>query len=305
MNFKIGGERMTDSVIEKAKVLIEALPYIRAFNGNIVVIKYGGSAMLDPQINKSIVQDIVLLKLVGLKPVIVHGGGPEINRMLDRVGIKSEFVEGLRVTTKETVEVVEMVLAGKVNKSIVSMINDQGGKAVGITGKDGKLLEATKMNKGYVDLGYVGEIAKVNTELIKTLIDNDFIPIVSPIGADDKGNTYNINADYAAVAIAGALKAEKLVFLTDVEGVLRDKGDPSSLISYLSTKQAKKYIEKGIIAGGMIPKVECCMKALYKGVSMVHILDGRVQHALILEIYTQKGIGTMIYDKEEELCKDV
>lgn len=185
------------------------------------------------------------------------------------------------------------------------MINDQGGKAVGITGKDGKLLEATKMNKGYVDLGYVGEIAKVNTELIKTLIDNDFIPIVSPIGADDKGNTYNINADYAAVAIAGALKAEKLVFLTDVEGVLRDKGDPSSLISYLSTKQAKKYIEKGIIAGGMIPKVECCMKALYKGVSMVHILDGRVQHALILEIYTQKGIGTMIYDKEEELCKDV
>lgn len=305
MNFKTGGERMTDSVIEKAKVLIEALPYIRAFNGNIVVIKYGGSAMLDPQINKSIVQDIVLLKLVGLKPVIVHGGGPEINRMLDRVGIKSEFVEGLRVTTKETVEVVEMVLAGKVNKSIVSMINDQGGKAVGITGKDGKLLEATKMNKGYVDLGYVGEIAKVNTELIKTLIDNDFIPIVSPIGADDKGNTYNINADYAAVAIAGALKAEKLVFLTDVEGVLRDKGDPSSLISYLSTKQAKKYIEKGIIAGGMIPKVECCMKALYKGVSMVHILDGRVQHALILEIYTQKGIGTMIYDKEEELCKDV
>lgn len=296
---------MTDITIEKAKVLIEALPYIRAFNGNIVVVKYGGSAMLDPQINQSIVQDIVLLKLVGLKPVIVHGGGPEINNMLDKVGIKSEFVEGLRVTTKETVEVVEMVLAGKVNKSIVSMINDQGGKAVGITGKDGRLLEATKINKGYVDLGYVGEIAKVNTEIITTLIDNDFIPVISPIGADDQGNTYNINADYAAVAIAGALKAEKLVFLTDVEGVLKDKNDPNSLISYLSTKQAKKYIEKGVIAGGMIPKVECCMKALYKGVSMVHILDGRLQHALILEIYTEKGIGTMIYEKEDEICRGV
>lgn len=305
MSDKVGGLKMTDITIEKAKVLIEALPYIRAFNGNIVVVKYGGSAMLDPEINQSIVQDIVLLKLVGLKPVIVHGGGPEINNMLDKVGIKSEFVEGLRVTTKETVEVVEMVLAGKVNKSIVSMINDQGGKAVGITGKDGRLLEATKINKGYVDLGYVGEIAKVNTEIITTLIDNDFIPVISPIGADDQGNTYNINADYAAVAIAGALKAEKLVFLTDVEGVLKDKNDPNSLISYLSTKQAKKYIEKGVIAGGMIPKVECCMKALYKGVSMVHILDGRLQHALILEIYTEKGIGTMIYEKEDEICRGV
>lgn len=297
---------MTDLVsIEKAKVLIEALPYIRAFNGNIVVVKYGGSAMLDPEINQSIVQDIVLMKLVGLKPVIVHGGGPEINQMLDRVGIQSEFVDGLRVTTKETVEVVEMVLAGKVNKSIVSMINEHGGNAVGITGKDGRLLETTKINKGYIDLGYVGEIAKVNTGIIKTLIDNDFIPIISPIGADDQGNTYNINADYAAVAIASALKAEKLVFLTDVEGVLKDKNDSSSLISYLSTKQAKKYIEKGIIAGGMIPKVECCMKALYKGVSMVHILDGRLQHALILEIYTKKGIGTMMYHKEDEICTDV
>lgn len=296
---------MTDITIEKAKVLIEALPYIRAFNGNIVVIKYGGSAMLDPQINETIIQDIVMMKLVGLKPVVVHGGGPEINAMLSKVGIKSEFVEGLRVTTKETVEVVEMVLAGKVNKQVVTMINEQGGKAVGVTGKDGRLLEATKMNKGYIDLGYVGEIEKVNTELITTLINNDFIPVISPIGADGHGNTYNINADYAAVAIAGALKAAKLVFLTDVEGVLKDKDDPSSLVSYLSTKQATKYIEKGIISGGMIPKVECCIKALYKGVSMVHILDGRVQHALILEIYTEKGIGTMLYDKEEEICQSV
>lgn len=296
-------KKMTNLVIEKAKVLIEALPYIRAFNGNIVVVKYGGSAMLDPNINETIVQDISLLKLVGLKPVVVHGGGPEINKMLERVGIQSEFVEGLRVTTKETVEVVEMVLAGKVNKNIVSMITKEGGQAVGITGKDGKLLEAKKICKGNIDLGYVGEIVKVNTGIIDTLINNDFIPVISPIGADDEGNTYNINADYAAVAIAGALKAQKLVFLTDVEGVLKDKEDPSSLISYLSRKEALKYIEEGVIAGGMIPKVECCMEAIDKGVSMVHILDGRVQHALVLEIYTHKGIGTMMYDKELSECK--
>lgn len=292
---------MTEIVIEKAKVLIEALPYIRAFNGNKVVIKYGGSAMLDPKINETIVQDIVLLKLVGLKPIVVHGGGPEINTMLDKVGIKSEFIQGLRVTTAETVEVVEMVLAGKVNKNIVSMITGQGGNAVGISGKDGKLLEAQKMSKE-VDLGFVGEIVKVNTQLIDTLIENDFIPVISPIGSDHEGNTYNINADYAAVAIAGALKAEKLVFLTDVEGVLKDKADPSSLISYLNKEEALEYIQEGIIAGGMIPKVECCIEAINEGVSMVHILDGRVQHALILEIYTHSGIGTMIYDKEEKAC---
>lgn len=292
---------MTEMIIEKAKVLIEALPYIRAFNGNKVVIKYGGSAMLDPNINETIVQDIVLLKLVGLNPVVVHGGGPEINTMLDKVGIKSEFVQGLRVTTAETVEVVEMVLAGKVNKNIVSMITHQGGNAVGISGKDGKLLEAQKINKD-VDLGFVGEIVKVNTQIIDTLIANDFVPVISPIGADCEGNTYNINADYAAVAIAGALKAEKLVFLTDVEGVLKDKDDPSSLISYLSKNEALEYIQEGIIAGGMIPKVECCIEAIDQGVSMVHILDGRVQHALILEIYTHNGIGTMLYDQEVTQC---
>ncbi|MGL4345173.1 MAG: acetylglutamate kinase [Cellulosilyticaceae bacterium] len=290
---------MTQLGIEKARVLIEALPYIQAFNGNKVVIKYGGSAMLDPNINQTIVQDVVLLKLVGLKPIVVHGGGPEINNMLNRVGIKSEFIQGLRVTTAETVEVVEMVLAGKVNKSIVNMITNQGGSAVGISGKDGKLLETKKIDKD-IDLGYVGEIVKVNTQLIDTLIENDFIPVISPIGADAQGNTYNINADYAAVAIAGALKAEKLVFLTDVEGVLKDKEDPTSLISYLSKKQALEYIEEGVIAGGMIPKVECCIEAIDKGVSMVHILDGRVQHALILEIYTHSGIGTMLYDEEAQ-----
>ncbi|PHV69507.1 acetylglutamate kinase [Sporanaerobium hydrogeniformans] len=288
-----------DKGLEKAQVLIEALPYIQAFNGNRVVIKYGGSAMLDPEINKTIVQDMVLLKLVGLKPIIVHGGGPEINNMLKRLDIQSEFINGLRVTTKETMEVVEMVLAGKVNKQIVEMISGQGGLAVGLTGKDGKILRAKKLQKGEIDLGFVGEIEKVHTELIETLINSDFIPVISPIGSDEEGNTYNINADYAAVAIAGALKAQKLVFLTDVEGVLKDKDDPSSLISFLNDEEAKKYIEEGIIAGGMIPKVECCMEAIEEGVSMVHILDGRQKHALILEIYTPNGIGTMLYKKEE------
>lgn len=285
--------------LEKAQVLIDALPYIREFNGHTVVIKYGGSAMLDPSINETIIQDIVLLKLVGLKPVIVHGGGPEINNMLKRLEIKSEFVNGLRVTTKETMEVVEMVLAGKVNKQIVEMISGQGGCAVGLTGKDGKIIRAKKLEKDGVDLGFVGDIEKVNTRLIKSLIDDSFIPIIAPIGSDEEGNTYNINADYAAVAIAAALRAEKLVFLTDVEGVLKDKEDASSLISFLSDWEAKKYIESGVIAGGMIPKVECCMEAIEKGVPMVHILDGRKKHALILEIYTPNGIGTMMYKKEE------
>lgn len=294
-----------NDVLAKANVLIEALPYIRAFNGNTVVIKYGGSAMLDPEINKTIVQDMVLLKLVGLKPVIVHGGGPEINGMLKRLDIQSEFINGLRVTTKETMEVVEMVLAGKVNKQIVEMISGQGGMAVGLTGKDGKILRAKKIEKDGIDLGFVGEIEKVDTSLIHTLIDNGFIPVISPIGSDDEGNTYNINADYAAVAIAAALKAEKLVFLTDVEGVLKDKNDSSTLISYLNDEEAKEYIASGIIAGGMIPKVECCMEAIEKGVSMVHILDGRQGHALVLEIYTHSGIGTMMYKKGDEICLDM
>lgn len=288
-----------DDGLEKAKVLVDALPYIREFNGNIVVIKYGGSAMLDPEINKTIIQDIVLLKLVGLKPVIVHGGGPEINNMLKRLNIESKFIDGLRVTTKEVMEVVEMVLAGKVNKQIVQMISEQGGCAVGLTGKDGRILRAEKLIKNGVDLGFVGDIKKVNTKLIKTLIDDGFIPVISPIGADKEGNTYNINADYAAVAIAAGLQAQKLVFLTDVEGVLKDKDDSTSLIPFLNNEEAENYIEDGTIAGGMIPKVECCMEAIKEGVPMVHILDGRKKHALILEIYTPNGIGTMMYKKEE------
>lgn len=290
---------MTSQIIGKAKVLSEALPYIQAFKDQIVVIKYGGSAMLDPSINKTIVQDMVLLKSVGLKPVIVHGGGPEINQMLERMAIESSFVDGLRVTTKETVEVVEMVLAGKVNKKIVSMIHDQGGSAVGLTGKDGLMIEAKKMNKAGVDLGFVGEITKINTKLINTLIEGDFIPVIAPIGTDHEGNTYNINADYVAVGIAGALKAQKLVFLTDVEGVLKDKDSPDSLISYLSKEEAQAYLKDGTIAGGMIPKVACCLEAMEQGVEMVHILDGRVEHSLILEIYTHTGIGTMLYSKKE------
>lgn len=284
--------------LEKAKILMDALPYIRKFNGHTVVIKYGGSAMLDPRINETIVQDVVMLKLVGLKPIIVHGGGPEINQMLNRLDIESRFIDGLRVTTQETMEVVEMVLAGKLNKQIVEMIAQQGGCPVGLTGKDGKMIRAKKIEKEGIDLGYVGDIVKVNTRLLKSLIDNDFIPIIAPIGSDGQGNTFNINADYAAVAIAAAMNAEKLVFLTDVEGVLKDKNDPQSLISFLSDVQARHYIEEGIIAGGMIPKVECCMKAIKQGVSMVHILDGRQQHALVLEIYTPDGIGTMLYKEE-------
>lgn len=288
---------MTSQIIEKAKILSEALPYIQTFKDQVVVIKYGGSAMLDPHINNTIVQDMVLLKSVGLKPVIVHGGGPEINEMLTRMEIESSFIDGLRVTTKETVDVVEMVLAGKVNKRIVSMIHEQGGSAVGLSGKDGMIIEAEKMNKKNVDLGYVGDIKKINTKLINTLVEGGFIPVIAPIGTDNEGNTYNINADYVAVAIAGALKAEKLVFLTDVEGVLKDKENPLSLISYLSKEEAIKYLEDGTIGGGMIPKVTCCLEAIHKGVKMVHILDGRVEHSLILEIYTHEGIGTMIYDE--------
>lgn len=294
---------MTSQIIGKAKVLSEALPYIQAFKDQIVVIKYGGSAMLDPEINETIIQDMVLLKSVGLRPVIVHGGGPEISQMLNKMAIESRFVDGLRVTTKETVEVVEMVLAGKVNKKIVSMIHDQGGSSVGLTGKDGLIIEAKKMEKSGVDLGFVGEITKINTKLMNTLIEGDFIPVIAPIGTDRAGNTYNINADYVAVALAGALNAKKLVFLTDVEGVLRDKENPNSLISYLNKEQALAYLEDGTIKGGMIPKVTCCLEALDQGVEMVHILDGRVQHALILEIYTHTGIGTMIYTSEgDKVC---
>ncbi|NLK21483.1 MAG: acetylglutamate kinase [Epulopiscium sp.] len=280
--------------IEKAKVLIEALPYIKEFYGKTVVIKYGGSAMIDEKIKETVMQDIILMKLVGINPVIVHGGGPEINNALKQMGKQSEFINGLRITDKETMEIVEMVLSGKVNKNIVSHIQNQGINAVGISGKDGATLESEKRLVDDKDVGFVGEIINVNTKLITTLIQTDFIPVIAPIGIDKEGNSYNINADYAAVAVAGALKAQKLVFLTDVEGVLKDVSDSSSIISSLLVRDVDEYIKDGIISGGMIPKVECCVEGVKKGVKTVHILDGRVQHCLLLEVFTQRGVGTMI-----------
>jgi len=250
--------------------------------------------MIDDMIKETVIQDIILMKLVGINPVIVHGGGPDINKALKQMDKQSEFVNGLRVTDRETMEIVEMVLAGKVNKSIVSHIQNQGINAVGISGKDGATLQAEKKLVNGMDVGFVGEVVDVNTKLITTLIEQDFIPVIAPIGIDKEGNSYNINADYAAVAVAGALKAQKLVFLTDVEGVLKDVSDSSSIISRLSIKDVDQYIKNGIISGGMIPKVECCVEGVKKGVKTVHILDGRVEHCLLLEIFTQKGVGTMI-----------
>lgn len=279
--------------INKAKILIEALPYIKEFNGKTVVIKYGGSAMVDESIKESVIEDIVLMKLVGFKPVIVHGGGKEISAMLNKVGIESKFHNGLRVTDEDTVEVVEMVLAGKVNKSVVQLIQNHDIGAVGITGKDGKTLKVKKKEVEGADIGYVGEITSVDTKLIESLLENDFVPVIAPIGTDNQGKTYNINADYAASAIAGALDAEKLIFLTDVEGVLKDVNDKESLISKITIDEVEIYKTEGIISGGMIPKVDCCVEGLHLGVKNVHILDGRVEHSMLLEIFTKSGVGTM------------
>jgi len=283
-----------EKYIEKAKVLIEALPYIKDFYGKTIVIKYGGSAMLDENISETIIQDIVLMKLIGINVVIVHGGGPEINKMLKQLGKEPEFIKGLRVTDEETMEVVQMVLTGKVNKDIVGHIQSNGLKAVGISGKDGNLLQAQKKLIDGNDVGYLGEIVSVDTSLIETLVEKDFIPVISPIGTDNDRNTYNINADYAAASIAGALKAQKLIFLTDIEGVLKDINDKSSLISSLKVSEVSELTENKVISGGMIPKVDCCVEAIKKGVKAVHILDGRIEHSLLLEIFTQKGIGTIV-----------
>jgi len=280
--------------IDKAKILIEALPYIKKFNGITVVIKYGGSALNNDKIKNTIMADIALMKFVGFKPVVVHGGGPEINTMLNRLNIESKFINGLRVTDETTMEVVEMVLAGKVNKAITSQLCMQGIKAVGISGKDDNVILAEKKLVDGADLGQVGQVVKINTDLIYTLINNDFVPVISTVAVDENGNSYNINADYGAVAIAGALKAEKLVFLTDVAGVLRNVNDPASLITHMKAGEARKMIASGAISGGMIPKVECCLAGVEAGVAHVHILDGRVEHCLILEIFTNEGIGTMM-----------
>jgi len=281
--------------ILKAETLIEAIPYIRRFAGAITVVKYGGSAMVKPELKKAVIEDIAMLKYIGLKPVVVHGGGPEISSHLARLGKESVFIDGLRVTDEETASVAEMVLSGSIGKSLVDNLEQVGIKAVGISGKDGRtfLCEKKKDEKGR-DLGFVGEIKKVDTTLIDSLLKSNFVPVLSPVGVDSEGNTYNINADYAASAIAGALSAQKLIFLTDVEGILRDKDDPSTIIRTLTHSEALSYIRKGIIKGGMIPKVQCCLDGLEKGVESVHVLDGRLPHAILLEIFTTRGIGTMV-----------
>ena len=280
--------------IEKAGILIEAMPYINKFHGKTVVIKYGGSAMTDSDIKNSVIGDIAFMKMVGINPVIVHGGGPEINAALKLNNIEPVFKDGLRVTDEKTMEIVEEVLSGKINKSIVSEFQKHNTKAVGISGKDGLLIEAVQKRPNGNNIGYVGDITNVNTKIVKSLIENDFIPVISPVGSDKYSNTYNINADIAAVELAIALKAPKLVFLTDIEGVRKNAEDENSLISKLTPKAANILIETGAITGGMIPKVQCCIKAIKEGVESVHIINGKILHSILLEIYTKDGIGTVI-----------
>lgn len=292
-------ERSMDEVLQKASVLIEALPYIQRFNRKIIVVKYGGSAMVDDSLKRSVIEDVTLLKLVGFKPIIVHGGGKEISRWVGKVGMEPHFVNGLRVTDAETMEVAEMVL-GKVNKELVSLVQSLGVKAVGISGKDGGLLQVTKKSSDGEDIGFVGEIRQVTPKILEDLLEKDFLPIVCPIGMDADFQTYNINADDAACAIASAMNAEKLAFLTDIEGVYKDPKDPASLISELHVHEAQKLITQGNVGGGMIPKLNNCINAIQEGVNRVHILDGRIPHSLLLEIFTNKGIGTAILREDEK-----
>ncbi len=286
-----------DEMFMKAETLIEALPYIRDFNNKVVVVKYGGSAMVDKQLEESMMKDVALLKLVGMKPVIVHGGGKEISKWVKLSGKEAKFVEGLRVTDAETMEIAEMVL-GKVNKHLVAMIEGLGVKAAGISGKDGMTIKVDKKIVNGQDIGYVGDVKEVNPELIETLLENDFVPVIAPIGLDENYNTYNINADDAACAVAEALHAEKLAFMTDIEGVCKDPNDKSTLISVLTRQGAYQMIESGYIGGGMLPKLRNCIAAVENGVNRVHILDGRKEHCLLLEFFTKKGIGTAIIDDE-------
>lgn len=292
-----------ETYLEKAAVLVEALPYIQRFNRKIMVVKYGGSAMVDEELQKSVISDVTLLKLVGFKPIIVHGGGKEISRWVGKIGKEAEFVNGLRVTDKETMEIAEMVL-NRVNKSLVSMVQQLGVKAVGVSGKDGGLLKAEKKYADGHDIGYVGEITDVDPKILYDLLEKDFLPIVCPIGMDSNFDTYNINADDAACAIAKALKAEKLAFLTDIEGVYRDFDDKDSLISEIHVGEAKELIRSGTIGGGMLPKLSNCIDAIESGVSRVHILDGRIRHSLLLEFFSNKGVGTAILGDSEEKYYD-
>ncbi|MDE6748362.1 MAG: acetylglutamate kinase [Lachnospiraceae bacterium] len=286
------------TILEKAETLIEALPYIQKFNRKIIVVKYGGSAMSNEELQKNVIKDVTLLKLVGFKPIIVHGGGKEISRWVGKVGKEAEFVNGLRVTDAETMEIAEMVL-NKVNKSLVSMVQELGVKAVGISGKDGGLLECDKKYTDGKDIGFVGDIKQVNPKVLYDLLEKDFLPIVAPIGLDDKFQTYNINADDAACAIAKAVSAEKLAFLTDIEGLYSDVNDKSTFIPRLTVSKAEELINEGCIGGGMLPKLTNCTDAVREGVGRVHILDGRIPHCLLLEIFTNQGIGTAIVKDED------
>ncbi|MEE1027632.1 MAG: acetylglutamate kinase [Agathobacter sp.] len=292
-------DKNMEQVLEKAQVLIEALPYIQRFNRKIIVVKYGGSAMVDEELKQHVIQDVTLLKLVGFKPIIVHGGGKEISRWVEKVGMEPNFINGLRVTDEATMEVAEMVL-NKVNKSLVKLVQELGVNAIGISGKDGGLLKVEKKLSQGQDIGYVGEITEVDPKILYDLLEKDFLPIVCPIGMDKDFNTYNINADDAACAIARAVAAEKLAFLTDIEGVYKDPADPSTLISELNVTEARELITDGFIGGGMLPKLNNCIDAIENGVSRVHILDGRIAHCLLLEIFTNKGIGTAILDDKGE-----
>ena len=292
-------DKNMQEVMEKAQVLIEALPYIQRFNRKIIVVKYGGSAMIDEELKKHVIQDVTLLKLVGFKPIIVHGGGKEISRWVEKTGMEPEFINGLRKTDEPTMEIAEMVL-NKVNKSLVQMVQELGVNAIGISGKDGGMLTVEKQLSNGQDIGFVGEITEVNPKILMDLLEKDFLPIVCPIGMDKEFQTYNINADDAACAIAQAVQAEKLAFLTDIEGVYKDPADSSTLISELTVSEAKELIANGYIGGGMLPKLNNCMTAIENGVSRVHILDGRIAHCLLLEIFTNKGIGTAILNDEEK-----
>ena len=276
---------------DRAEILTQALPYIKKYNGKIVVIKYGGNAMINDELKKMVMEDIALLTEIGIKVVLVHGGGPEISEMMNKVGKKAEFINGLRVTDKETMDIAQMVLAGKVNKNLVNLLGTLGAKAMGISGMDGRLIEAKIKNEA---LGFVGEITKVNVEPIMDLLDMGYIPVVSTIGCDSEGNVYNINGDTAAAYIAGALQAENLIMTTDIVGLLRDVNDPSSLITKITVNEAKQLYQEGVISGGMIPKVDCCIEAIIEGVKKVVILDGRVPHSILVEILTDKGMGTMV-----------
>ena len=284
------------SNMERAEVLIQALPNIKHYTGKIVVVKYGGNAMVNEQLKQQVMEDMVLLWLIGVKVVLVHGGGPEITDMMKKLGKRSEFVDGLRVTDEETIEIVQMVLTGKVNKSLVNLLEMKGGNAIGLSGTDGRLIEATMKDER---LGFVGDITKINIEPVTGLLEKGYIPVISTIGGDEEGNVYNINGDTAAAHIAGALGAERLIMMTDIDGILEDKDDPDTLIPELTISEAKQLYGSGIISGGMIPKVDCCIEAIGKGVKNVVILDGRISHSILMELLTDEGAGTLIKADEE------